>query len=66
MALRLVEERERRGWSQAELARRTGIHPATISRLESGKLFAYSGWRRRLGRALQVPGDALFVEAEEA
>ena len=64
--LRLSAERQRRGWSQAELARRTGIHPATISRLEAGKQFAYSGWRRRLAQALGVPGDELFEEVSDA
>lgn len=61
--LRLRTERERHGWSQAELARRTGIHPTTLSRLEAGKVFPYPGWKARLARALGVAGDALFEEA---
>jgi len=32
--LRIQELRERRGWSQAELARRAGVARATINRLE--------------------------------
>jgi transcriptional regulator with XRE-family HTH domain len=62
--LRLTVERERRGLSQAQLARIVDIHPATISRLEAGKTYAYAGWRRRLERALGVPGDELFEPAE--
>lgn len=64
--LRLTIERKRRGLSQAQLARLADIHPATLSRLEAGKLFAYSGWRRRLERALGVPGDELFEETDES
>ena len=63
--LRLEQERRRRGLSQHQLARIAGIHPATLSRLEAGKLYAYSGWRRRLGQALRLPGDALFEEVED-
>lgn len=35
--LRITEIREVKGWSQAELARRSGVPQPTISRLESGK-----------------------------
>ena len=64
--LRLTIERKRRGLSQAQLARLADIHPATLSRLEAGKTFAYSGWRQRLERALGVPGDELFEQANES
>lgn len=37
IAARIRQEREARGWSLGELARRTGIHPPNLSRLESGK-----------------------------
>ena len=63
--LRLTVERKRRGLSQAQLARLADIHPATLSRLEAGKLYAYAGWRHRLGRALGVPGDQLFEPIAE-
>lgn len=51
--------RERRGWSQAELARRARLHPADISRIESGRLVPYDRQRRRLARALGVSEEAL-------
>ena len=35
--LRLEELRNVKGWSQAELARRSGVPQPTISRLESGE-----------------------------
>ncbi len=63
--IRLVEERQRKGLSQSQLARIANVHPATLSRLESGKLFAYPGWRRRLGKALGVSGDLLFEDIED-
>lgn len=50
----LKELRVRKGWSQAELARRTGIHPSVISHLEAGRFPLYPGWRRRLAEALGV------------
>jgi len=56
----LRQARERMGFSQTQLAMRTGIHPSTISRLEAGKVYAYPGWRGRLARALETTTDALF------
>ena len=35
--LRVRELREARGWSQAELARRTDVRPATLSNIETGQ-----------------------------
>ena len=63
--LRLTIERRKRGWSQAKLGRRSEIDASSISRLEAGKLYAYAGWRRRLGRVLEVPGDRLFEVVPE-
>jgi DNA-binding Xre family transcriptional regulator len=37
IAARIRQERKARGWSLADLAQRTGIHPPNLSRLESGK-----------------------------
>ena len=36
LTLRIQELREVKGWSQAELARRSGVPQPTISRLEAG------------------------------
>jgi len=33
----LTRLREEKGWNQSELARRSGVDRATVSRLESGK-----------------------------
>lgn len=35
--IRIQELREARGWSQSELARRTGIRQASISAIENGQ-----------------------------
>lgn len=32
--LKMAIERKRRGWSQAELGRRSGVHPTSISLIE--------------------------------
>lgn len=51
-------ERERRGWSQAELARRAGMHPATVSLVERGRLTAYPQQLAKLARALGMSQKA--------
>jgi ribosome-binding protein aMBF1 (putative translation factor) len=37
IARQITGRRRQAGWSQAELAKRAGIRPATVVRLESGK-----------------------------
>jgi transcriptional regulator with XRE-family HTH domain len=34
---RVAKEREKRGWSQQELAKRAGVRYETINRIENGK-----------------------------
>ena len=51
----LTELRKTKRWSQAELGRRSGIHPASISQIESGRLRPYPGQMRKLSEALSVP-----------
>ena len=60
---RLKEARERRGWTQKEMAEATGVAQAVISRLESGaKLTEKMG--RRLAEALEIGLDCLMVGEE--
>ncbi|MFP3897911.1 MAG: helix-turn-helix transcriptional regulator [Dehalococcoidia bacterium] len=59
---RLAEVRKRQGISQLRLAYLTGIQPAEISRIETGRLRPYPGWRKRIARALKVSEAALFPE----
>lgn len=63
--LRLAAIRKSLGMSQAELARRTGIHPATISALEHGRIYPWPKYRRLISRELKMSADKLFEEVAE-
>lgn len=43
-----------RGLTQFEVARRSRLHPATISRIEAGRYRPYPTEARRLARALGI------------
>ena len=58
---RITYERNRRGWSQAELARRAGIHPTSMSRIENGKEPPYPHRAARLAAALGWDGEPLAL-----
>jgi transcriptional regulator with XRE-family HTH domain len=70
MGQRIKMQREKKGWSQHELARQSGIPQATISRLESGDMKDIQTMlARRLARALGVGLDYLagtFEDDEDA
>ncbi|NHM26331.1 helix-turn-helix transcriptional regulator [Desulfofundulus sp. TPOSR] len=57
---RIREIRQQKKMTQFELARRTGIHPVNLSKVESGVLRAYPGWRKRIAEALGVTEDEIF------
>ncbi len=64
----LKSERVRKGISQVKLSMLAGLDPATLSRLESGRLYPYPAWQRRLAEALGWPvekADALFKEESD-
>jgi len=50
----LTQERETRGWTRGELARRAKMTPADVGRIESGRLKPYDSQLRKLARALGV------------
>ena len=52
---RLRVEREQRGWSGSELARRTGIDQSSISKYERGERFPTSLARERIEDAFGWP-----------
>lgn len=59
-------QRLHRGWSQAELARRAGIHSSTVSLVESGRLRPYPVQLAKIAEALALPElerRQLFEEA---
>jgi uncharacterized protein len=57
----LREARTRRGWSQSQLARRSGVAQSVISAYESGAREPSVAALRRLGRAMDL--DLAFVAA---
>jgi len=68
LGTRLKRERERKGWSQNELSRLSGVRQALISELESGKKRDTTGLvLKRLARTLGVTMDYLagMYEDEE-
>ena len=66
--MRLIQERKRRGWSQAELARRAHLNAATLSQIESGRLTPYGSQVQKIADALGVPGAEahLLLEDDQA
>ncbi len=61
IVLQIQHFRVRKGWSQSELARRSGVSQATISRLEAGKLNALDFRKlERLAEVLGTTAGALF------
>jgi len=65
MRLKLKEVRERLLVTQAELAERTGIAEATISRLENGIQTPRISTARKLAEALSVLPEELIVWGAE-
>jgi transcriptional regulator with XRE-family HTH domain len=61
----LRSEREKRGWSQAELARRAGMHPATVSLIERGRMTAYPHQLVKLTRAFGMSKKAAACLIED-
>jgi len=57
--VRLAEHRERTGWKQRELSRRTEIRTPRLSNIERGKASPRLDELARLSRALDLPLDVL-------
>jgi transcriptional regulator with XRE-family HTH domain len=55
-----------RFYSQAELARRSGVHAITITRLETGRTAPSTRTVRALASALEIGPDQLASPAEVA
>ena len=53
----LTLHRQELGWSKAELARRSGLHPSQVGQIEAGRLVPYPVQLRRLAIALGVRED---------
>jgi len=52
-ARKLIQEREAAGMSQSELARRAGVRPETINRLEKGKHSPDTATLAKIGKAMR-------------
>lgn len=64
LRLRVQELREARGWTQAELARRAAVRPATLNRIELGRTAAIAfDVLDRLAGALEVDPGYLIVRS---
>jgi ribosome-binding protein aMBF1 (putative translation factor) len=53
----LTAERQRRGWSQAELARRAQINANTVSLIESARFKPYGVQLAKIARVLNWPAQ---------
>ena len=57
MTTTIQRHRERRGWSRAELARRSGLNASTVSCIENGRLKPYPRQLAKLADAFGVRVD---------
>ena len=57
---RLREERDSKGWTQAELAARVGVSRKTINTIENGVFVPSTVLALKLARALELPVESLF------
>lgn len=51
IARSIIRDRQRRGWNQAQLARRAGIRQATLSAIESGQSSPHPATIKRIDKA---------------
>ena len=56
LARKLIAGRSKAGWSQAELARRAGVRPETVNRIEHGRNTPDEKTFAKLARALAKAG----------
>ena len=56
------EFRERMKLSKQKLSHITGISPSNLFHIETGRLYPYPGWRKRISEALGVSEDVIFPE----
>ena len=62
----VIEKRESLGWTQTELARRSGVPRTTVNRIESGTTkLPEADVRRKLAKALGVRHVDILVAAGE-
>jgi transcriptional regulator with XRE-family HTH domain len=62
--LRIKQERLRRGWTQLQLAVKSRVSPAEISRIESGRTTPFPIHAKRLSKVLGIPEGELQQEVQ--
>jgi putative transcriptional regulator len=60
LANRIREERERLGWTQADLAARIGVSRKTVNTVENGIFVPSTLIALKLAQAFSVPVEQLF------
>ncbi len=60
MTKKMTLERQRRGWTRAELARRVGMDAAAVSRIERGLAVPYPSQREKLAKKLGIRPEELL------
>jgi transcriptional regulator with XRE-family HTH domain len=58
----LVSARERKGWTQIELARQLGVAQSTVSRIEQGSALPRPALAVRLARLLEVSLSEIYPD----
>ena len=58
----ITKIRKEKGWSKTRLGIESGIHPATIGKIEAGLVLLYPGWRKAISKALEVDEKELSKE----
>lgn len=61
---RIADERKKKGWSQRELAERSGLTRSYVSSLERGLFGGTHEAMKSLSDALQVPIGDLFINPD--
>ncbi len=61
---RVRERREQRGWTQVELAQRTGVSRKTVNTIENNVFEPSTLVALKLAKALEAQGEDLFWLAE--
>ncbi len=65
LADRVILERARRDWSQEDLARRAGISPATVVKVEKGRGGTRARTLYKIAAAFDIDATELYELARE-